>query len=310
LNLKLESSEGYRDLLNALMDGITQGSKIRDFHNAWSAITGVDLAKEEETIETITEDDRSLVVITDKNVYKYSLNSVLLVTEGQALQPGDPLVDTLQFFELNRGIVPDEIDSVVLGPGLLANGYFSELVWENKEVDVVVEYDAEGYAKVSWELGGFILDVEKFFDDTHERGKASGKTLAHYLDQRPDPIGEPMPESLPATINPLEFLISNFYRFHTFVVKVKPGRLGPDPLPAFTGVHVSQIVPPWTVMIVLVELEYQDEPVIMDGPGDELEPGYTEDLSGFPMMVVEETIDGTSMVSERVRVYQITGKCE
>jgi len=269
------------------MDGITQGSKIRDFHNAWSAITGVDLAKEEETIETITEDDRSLVVITDKNVYKYSLNSVLLVTEGQALQPGDPLVDTLQFFELNRGIVPDEIDSVVL-----------------------VEYDAEGYAKVSWELGGFILDVEKFFDDTHERGKASGKTLAHYLDQRPDPIGEPMPESLPATINPLEFLISNFYRFHTFVVKVKPGRLGPDPLPAFTGVHVSQIVPPWTVMIVLVELEYQDEPVIMDGPGDELEPGYTEDLSGFPMMVVEETIDGTSMVSERVRVYQITGKCE
>jgi len=311
LGLRLKSSQGYKELINAIMDALVEGTKVRDLHLAWSAITGVPLiAEPTETVENVLQDARSEVVITDQHAYKFPLGSNVIVSEGDVLHAGDPVVDTLQFFEFNRGEVSEDIQMLAIGPGILATGYWGDLVWEDKDVDLVVEEDVDGYTKVSWELGGFPPDVAKFWDDVHAAGVAKGETIANLLDVRSNPPEEPGPASLPATINPLRFLCQNLFRYHAFVVKVRVGCTSREALKLSAAASLYRIVPPHTLMIVLVELDHSDEPIIMDGPGTASAPGYEEQVTGFPAMVVGETIDGPTMIQERVRAYQIAGRCQ
>lgn len=313
LKLRMASSEGYRSLVNALLDAITEGTTAETLYQAWAAITGVPLTRENgEQVVEIAQDARQLCVITDRTVYQYPLGSTAIVQVGDTLHAGDPLVDTLRFFEFHRGQTPaaTELSGLVLGPGLLANGYLGELVFENKEVPLIVEENVDGHTKVSFAISGAPLDVDRFWEDVHAQGIRAGQTLAQLLDRRPDPQGEPSADSLPATINPLAFLCANFLRHHAYLVRLRAGYLGTTALGLYTAEQLRKIIPPETVLIIVVELEHAEEPIIMDGPGDATRPGYVEQVSGFPCMVVSETIDGSTMISERLRLYQIRGKCE
>lgn len=310
LKLHLASSEGYRELLNAVLDAITGGTTIRTLQAAWSALTGVPLAGGPETVELVEADSRALNIVTDKAVYQYPLGSTAVVAAGDTVAAGDPLVDTLRFQEFRRGQLPADLSALVLGRGLLAAGYYGDLVFENKLVPLSVTQDADGRTKISFELGGFPGDVEQFFDDVHARGLLAGKTLAQLLDIRPDPQGDPDANSLPALINPLEFLVRNLFRYHVFVVRVKLSSLGPKQLGLAHADVLRKIVPPQTGMLVIFELEFADAPIILEGPGSETAPGYTETVRSFPCMIGSEAIDGSTFVQERVRGYQIRGKCE
>lgn len=311
IRTQMQSSEGYKSLLNAIFDAMVHGTSSGDYHRAWSAITGIPLAADTETVETIVSDVRSLCVITDKHAYKFPLGSIPVVAAGDRVRAGDPLVDTLQFFEFNRGQTPENSDlsGLALGRGFLAAGYLGDLTFENNDVPLVVEQDDEGYTKVSFEIKGYPGDVEKFWEDVHAAGRAKGQTLANLLDQRANPIGEPTAAMLPVTINPLEFLCQNLLRYHGFVVKIRASKLGRQALGIWSADNFRKIVPPETAMIIVVELDHADEPIIMNGPGNETHPGYDERVSGFPCMVVSESIDG-STIRERVRAFQIRGKCK
>lgn len=313
LKLQMASSEGYRSLVNALLDAITEGTTVDILYRAWAAITGVPLTLEDgEQVVEIARDARQLCIITDRSVYQFPLGAAEIVTVGDILHAGDPLVDTLRFFEFNRGQTPSaaELSGLVLGPGLLANGYLGELVFENREVPLVVEENVDGHTKVSFAIHGAPLDVDRFWEDVHAKGIQAGQTLAQLLDLRPNPQDEPTADSLPATINPLAFLCANFLRHHAYLIKLRAGYLGTKALGLYTAEQLRKIIPPETVLIVVVELEHAEEPIIMDGPGDATRPGYVEQVSGFPCMVGTETIDGSTMISERLRLYQIRGKCE
>ncbi len=310
LKLRMQSSEGYKQLLNAIFDSLVEGTKVRDIQYAWSAITGIMLVREaQETVEAVLQDVRSEVVITDQHAYAFPLGSRVIVAVGDVLQAGDPVVDTLQFLEFNRGQVPPELQALAIGPGFLSTGFWGDLVFEDKQVDLIVEEDVDGFTKVSWELGGFPNDVTKFWDDVHTRGIAKNETLAQLLDVRSSPPDEPGPASLPAMINPLQFLCRNILRFHAYVVKIRSSHMGKHRLGIQAATNLRRIVPPHTAMIVLVELEHSDEPIMMDGPGTENRPGYQETQSVFPMMVTDEVLPST-LISERIRFYQISGKCE
>jgi hypothetical protein len=197
-----------------------------------------------------------------------------------------------------------------MGSGFLSVGFFGDLTFENKDAGLIVEENVAGYTKVSWSLGGFPGDVTKFWEDVHESGVAAGKTLAMYLDIRPTPVGQPAAINLPSTINPLEFLCENFLRYNTFLVKIKVNQLGPDKLPSIPADALRKIIPPQTAMIVLVELVYADNPVIMDGAGDASGAGYEEELSGFPCMPTSESMLGTTYITEKTRLVQIAGRCQ
>jgi len=310
LELYMQSSEGYLEIINAAIDAFTGGTKSKDIQYAWSAITGVPLTlSESETVELVTSDTRSKVIVTDKNVYQFPLGSVTIVGVGDVVYAGDALVDTLQIYEFIRGSIPASLTGLVMGPGFLSLGFFSDLTFENKDVDVVVEENVDGYTKISWALGGFVEDVNKFWKDVHDKGVQEGKTLAMYMDIRPDPQDQPTALNLPETVNPLEFLSENFLRYNTFLVKINTRYLGKDKLPTIPATLLRKIIPPQTAMIVLVELVQQDDPVIMEDAGSELKPGYEETMLSFPCMTIAENLSYTS-VDENIKISLISGRCQ
>ena len=244
INLKLDSSSRYRDLVNGIRDAVSEGAATRQLEDAIAAITDTPIVRNEsEVVAHVLTDSRSQLVITDKEVYKYPLSATPIVSVGDTVRAGDQLVDTVEFIEFHDGTVPSDLVSLVVGSGLLPGGYLGGISWPNKTVDVVV--DTSGiFTRVEWELGGFPGDIEKFWDDFNADGVLNPPTLAQLLDKRANPVGEPTAGSLPTTINPLEFLAQNVLR--TFVsclrcpdqeYTARGQRAWAEAIPAFASNH-------------------------------------------------------------------------
>jgi hypothetical protein len=310
VDILAKSGVNYRDLINAFYDAIVNGSTELSIKQAFAAICDVPVAKGAEVVESVTQDSRSLWVVTDQNVYPFLPGSTPVVGAGDSVQAGDPLVDTVQFFEFGRGQVPDEIQALAVGKGFLGTGFYQDLVFENKEVPLVVDATGE-YTRVSFELGGMPSDVDEFWDQVHAKGVAADETLAMLMDQRPPGARDtqPGPQALPQTINPLGFLLQNVFRNNLFVVKLQTDLFGPNALGLHNGRILRDLTPPHTACIVLMELTQKDQ-IVMDGPGDSTRAGYEESMSTFPCSNFADSIDPTVMISERVRVYQIGGQCQ
>lgn len=157
---------------------------------------------------------------------------------------------------------------LALDKHFLAACFYGDLVFENRVVPLHVNTDhPTGYTYVHFELNGFPADVARFFDEVHARGIVAAAqrrdpcrpgrrigTLAHLLDKRNNPDGEPRAEHLPAEINPLRFLIENVLRNNVFVVRINTAALGQNRLGLYNVRHLRQVIPPQTAMIVVFEL--------------------------------------------------------
>jgi len=313
LRLKLESSEGYKQVINAIFDAFNTGTNIKAQQTILAAVFGVPLVRNaEETVQYITQDRQRLHVITDREVYSYTKTATPLVAVGDVVRAGDSLTDSLQIFELNRGetILSTDVSAITVGPGVLTWGFYGDITFENAETPLTVELDVDGYTKVSWPLGGFPTDVDKFWDDVHQNGIAKNQTLAMLLDQRVERIGQPTAAALPTTINPMQFLTANLLRNNAIVVKIKPGSQRTGQLPFVPVEQLRKIQPPHTLMILIVELILADTPVILENPGTAQTPGYVETLSSFQCMTTfDNLVPSDGYVTESVRVTTINGRC-
>lgn len=316
LGIQLKSSEGYKRLVNAVFDSLVQGTTVRSVEDAFSAICGIPLAEGIETVEEIWKDDNHLWVVTDQHAYPFAPTATPTVEVDQFLTPGSPLVRGLRFLDINRGhtAVLAGLRALVLGRGVLASGFYQELMFEDKDVPLVATVDAAGKTRVSWELTGFPGDVEEFFDRVHARGLGLGKTLAQLLDTRPADAKaenpEPPPAALPATINPLKFLCDNVLRNNAFVVHCRPAEFGPNALGLGVAAQVlRRVIPAPTLCVVLAELSVADAPVTMAAPGTDDKPGGVETVTAFTGVAQAETLD-PALASETVRARTITGRCE
>ena len=161
-----------------------------------------------------------------------------------------------------------EITALALDGGYLSACFYGDLVFENRQVPLEVVTDHPlGYTYLSFRLGGFPADAERFFDEIHARGVAaaaaaaqpcvSGRrrgTLAQLLDKRVNPPAEPTAANLPRTINPLQFLVENVLRNNVFVVRILVSTLGQNSLGLYNVRHLRRLLPPQTGMIVVFEL--------------------------------------------------------
>lgn len=308
LGLKLASSRPYKAVVNAVFDGLVEGTTARCLEDFMAAVCDVPLAKGEEVVKYVLADAERKWVITDKTAYGFSPVATVTVAPGDAVWPGDPLTDTLRFYEFNRGEVPDELRALSLGRGYLAAAYFRELVFENKTTPLVVTEDVDGYTKVEFEVGGWPTDVEAFWADVHAKGVQSNDTLAMRLDTRANRTGQPTALALPATVNPLGFLLENVYRGNAFAVVVKPEAFGPEAVGLHAARHLRKLVPPQTACFLIVQHEAA-ETVTMTGPGTEAAPGYEEDVAVFLGTAIDETTDPADYVEEDVRIFQVGGHC-
>jgi hypothetical protein len=312
LRLQLKSSENYKQFINAIFDAFVSGTSIRTQQLALAAAFGVPLVIEaKETVEKIVRDADKLNIITDQHAYRFPLSAVPLVQEQQQVMAGDSLTDLLQIFEFTQGkqIDPQDIPALSVGIGLLPYGFQSELVFENIETPVIVEPEVNGFTKISWKLGGFPFDADKFWDEVHLAGVAKNQTIAMLLDQRKIRTGQPTAAVLPSKVNPLQFLADNILRNNAYLVKIKAGILRTDRLSFVPSDQLRKIQPPHTLMLLNVELVYDDTHVIMETLGTEATTGYEEALSSFPCTVYEESITPTLYMAEQVRATRIGGRC-
>ncbi len=315
IGLRLPSSQQYKRLLNAVFDGIAEGGSLRNVLSALSAICDVPLTREDgEIVENILEDARSRWIITDKHAYEFHLDASVEVAVGDVLQAGEALTGSLAYYEFNRGQTPTatQLRSLAIGKGYLSGGFFGDIVFENKDVALVVEgpnADTGNYTKVSFEIHGTPGDVEKFWDDVHEAGIAAGQTLAMLLDTRDEKVEQPTAANLPTTVNPVEFLCQNILRSNYGVVVVNTSTLGRNALGLHHARILRKIIPPPTALLIYAELEYGGDEIIMEGSGDEDAPGVAEDLLTFLSGTFTDEIDPADLVDERVRFRQITGIC-
>lgn len=271
LGMRLKTSQGAKDLMNAVYSSLVNGGATAfDLDTALAAICGVPLTTEpEETVEVLQLDAHGLFIATDKNVYRFQENAAPVVAVGDKLPVGSPLTDALEIVTLTGGQVPESIPALALDRGFLAACFYGDLVFENKKLPLVVNTEhSSGYTFVKFPLGGFPADVARFFDDLHARGVAAAQvvpdpcdrrrrklgTLAHILDRRAQPEGEPTANNLPSTINPLHFIVSNVLRNNVILVRIKSAGLGQNRLGLYNIRHLRQLLPPQAAMIVIYEM--------------------------------------------------------
>ncbi|NBT75270.1 hypothetical protein EBZ80_21190 [bacterium] len=320
VGIKLRTSQGYKDLTNAVISGLVSGGATAAIlDSALAAICGIPVSiGPQETVEFIDNDAAGLLIITDKAVYRFTENAVPRVEVEQVIPAGTQLVygiDVHEFFVGNtyarqdaaQGVIccpppnnllssndwellttetEDEllidpnneqcqpvrktIAALALDKGFLSSCFYGDLVFENRAVPLEVNTaHHSGYTYVKFRLGGYPADVERFFDEIHDRGKAAAEfrasqpdcapkqkigTLAHLLDKRVNPASEPLASHLPKTINPLRFLVENVLRNNVFVVRISISALGLNHLGLYNIRHLRQLLPPQTAMIVIFEL--------------------------------------------------------
>ena len=322
VNIQLKSGENAKALVNAVFDGLINGGASASILSAaLSAIFDVPVVRSGgETVEVITTDRRGVLIATDKHVYRFAAGSMPTVALGQTLREGDTLVDTFDIIDIQRGEIPDDFLALAIDQNMTSACYYSDLIFENLEVPLRVDTEhRSGYTYVDFQLSGFPADVRNFFDEVHRRGIASIApgpdqcttpdlskygTLAHLLDLRKDPVGEPQADDLPATINPLQFLVKNILRNHTTIVTVKLAGLGRNKLDLYNIRHVRQLIPPYAGLFFVYNLNGLRDAV----PGDDL---TMEDMTVFRgMSPASDTIPVINVRDKGVIVRTVSGTCE
>lgn len=283
LGLRLDSSQGYKDLLNAFWDMHVLGPSRKDLQLYLAALSGAPtVINPTETVEVIRTEELDQLIVTDANVYRVPLTANVLVSVGQEVYNGDVLSDAFQIRELS-GNNPDFslLPALSLSDNYVNGGFLSELTWRDE--DAAVEYappGEDGRAFVSLALHGFPGDVEAFWDSVHENGKADGTTLAEYLDTRTNKVGQPGPTNMPATVNSLAFLLS-LMRNNLFVIRIRQASFDSDAPGVNMFRNLRDLIPPHTTYIVFIELTPPDEVVDLEQVGGEEEPGFEEEVGVF-----------------------------
>ena len=311
VGVRLPSSEEYRTLIHAITKAWRNGTTVRQIDRLISVACDIPLSKHPtETVQAIRTDNRHLCIITDQDVYLANPSANPIVTVGQVILEGTSLTDALTINEFQAGSVPEDLLRLTIGPGILGNGFYQDLTFENATVPLQVSTDTHGKTVVTWEVLGFPNDVEKFWDDVHTTGLAQGRTLAQTLDIRSNPVEEPGPASLPPTVNPLQFLIQHFLRGNAFLVRIRVNAMGSRALGLPQLRLLRKILPPQTVAIFLFEIVMPSEmQAISQTPGPNA-LGYTESLgTGLVALEATETYVSSASATETIRLQPLGGRC-
>ena len=291
------SSEFYKDLVNSYWNTFTETPTIRNIRDMIGALAGVPTIRTEtETVEFIEETAGKLQIVTDVDVYKFQPTATSLVAVGDVVTEGTELVDTVEIIELsgsNRDITG--CPALPLGREFISGGYFSQLIFENRETTLdYLGIDSDGKAVVEFAVGGFPGDVDLFWERALAQGKADGATLAELLDTRTNPptdpslpasITQPGPEHLPSVVNPMEFMIDNVLKNNMFIIKLKPADTDPKAVGLDFFHLLRAAIPPHTTFIVIVETPDQLDTIDLGQQGgidtciglDSDEPGVQDE---------------------------------
>lgn len=164
VSLKLRTSQGYKDLTNAIISGLIEGGATAAIlDSAIAAICGVPVSVGAvEQIEHIDSDARGLLIITDHAVYRFPENAVPRVEVAQTIRAGTPLVygvDVSEFFVGNSYARAPEQNVLCCPP---PNNVLSSNLWEGltteAEEDLLIDPNDEQCQPVRRAITALALD--------------------------------------------------------------------------------------------------------------------------------------------------------
>lgn len=155
-----------------------------------------------------------------------------------------------------------------------------------------------------WVPAPTALDRDKYVQITQVPPFKKLGTLAHLLDKRRQPDGEPRPDNLPAEINPLRFLVENVLRNNVFVVRINVSALGQNRLGLYNIRHLRQVIPPQTAMIVVFELAAKLDKI----NAEEYVPEALVTFTGLEPQF--DVVNETYVKDRGVLINRISGTCQ
>ena len=278
-----ESTETYRTLVNAIWDAALIGSTRAHLELVLATLTDTPVIIEtREVVEDIYQDSTCQWVITDKHAYRVASVAKLVVSKDQQLRAGQPLTDAYTLYDPVRDMPPaNKIPALSMGSGFLLGTYASDITFSNKAVPLKVMPNYFGRTRVEFELGGVYSDIQTFWDRVHTAGTAPGAiSLAQLMDTRYPPAQTPDPQAinLPATVNPLEFLLRNVLRNNALVAHLNVASFGEDALGTNYPKIFRLVTPSQNALLIIsqVSLAGSADTVPMNGAGTPTATGYTE----------------------------------
>ncbi len=241
LKHKNASTFAYRKFVGHALDAIARGTSADAFSRALAGVFGVNLIAEDgEQVEEIVRDTRNLLIITDKNVYKFHPRATSAVNVGDRLQKGDSAITDFHVHELRTGEVPQNLAALAVSPAMVNIPIKYDLLFENRDVPLTVTGTIDN-ERIYFPIGGHADDVEAFWAEVYTREATHKPAYACLRD---------FYGKVPATINPLAFLIKHILRYNTIIVRA-----------ASVGVHdalavpynvLRQIQPPHVLVIYVI----------------------------------------------------------
>lgn len=213
-DIYLPTSESYKALLQNVINLFVEGPTITALNSAYSALAGSpSVIEKTEIVEDVYADSVRRYVITDKSVYRISLEQELAtyITIGAVLHNGQPLtrgvilIDTVISsnwwqYELNS-------EKLAIASHVFVSDPASQLFFSNS-----VELLAYTGTELNFPVTGRAEDVAAF--QTHINQPANKSALLDKLG-----MTEGSPSAL--AINPIDFVFQNIFKNNTLLLKLE-----------------------------------------------------------------------------------------
>ena len=164
VGIKLRTSQGYKDLTNAVISGLIEGGATATILDAAiSAICGLPISVGPvEIVERVDNDYRGLLIVTDKAVYRFPENAVPRVAVEQEITAGTSLVygvDVHEFFVGNTYARQTENTALCCPPpnNILTSNAWETLTTETED-DLLLDPNDEQCQPVRKALSALALD--------------------------------------------------------------------------------------------------------------------------------------------------------
>lgn len=194
LNLYAESSEEYRALISLILDSLLFGTTVELLEKILCLYYDAPLAEGDEIVEDIVKADiETILVITDKYVYRCKSCNVLLVRRGEVLSHNQPLTNRCLLLHPSQIPYNKLVPEVTLPSSLFNCNIADCLTFHNNDEQL---FTVDG--KKRFTIIGKEEDVNLFWAAFYK----NGGSLDQYTND---------------TINPCSFVFDNYIK-HNFLI--------------------------------------------------------------------------------------------
>jgi len=200
MGLSGRSSDEYADCLRRIWQLALEGPGLQTFAAGVSRAAGIQTATTSETVVGTPTDADTAYVVTDKNVYRAPLPAIPIVSEGQVLEVGATLFDTVRVFD---GTAVADMPVPGAAWNTLYNGQVLSLVFLNETLSW--SFDPARPSPWRFPVSGDPAQVELFWVASWDYQQAQGIDLGVLLGLSP---GDP--------VNPMVFVLTHIIEQNIF----------------------------------------------------------------------------------------------